>query len=125
MRRAHHRAAAPGRARHDDRRISSIGPRVFGQLRVDRQTAWEPPRSRTLAQARSHFRANLQMSPEPFASKASNFFECSVFLEQMRRTRDDLKLLLAAQAREGFLVHPDDRFVQAANDEQSRRLNAR
>src|SRR5947209_6785603 len=42
----------------------------------------------------------------------------------MRRSRYDSKLLLAAQAREGILVQFDDRFVQAADDEQSWRLDA-
>src|SRR5207253_9045811 len=42
----------------------------------------------------------------------------------MRRSRYDSKLLLAAQARESILVQFDDRFVQAADDEQSWRLDA-
>src|SRR2546422_1906027 len=63
------------------------------------------------------------MPPEPFAGEAGNFFQCPVLLEQMRRSRYDPKLLLAAQVREGFLVQFDDRFVQGANDEQGRRVD--
>jgi hypothetical protein len=82
------------------------------------------PRSRALARPDIGIRATEQMPPEPFAGEASDFFKCTMLLEQMRRSRYDSKLLLAPQARESFLVELDDRFVQAADDEQGWRLDA-
>src|SRR6266536_838113 len=82
------------------------------------------PRSCALSRPDAGIRASMQMPPEPFAGKASDFLQRPGFLEEMRRSRYDPKLLLAPKERESFLVQFDDRFVQAADDEQSWRLDA-
>jgi hypothetical protein len=65
------------------------------------------------------------MITEPRARESRNFLEFARLFEQVSGTRHDLQPRLRRHALHGALIHPDHGVIQAAHDEQRRRLHFR